>query len=1097
MRYERDLVLTEKIKNYLDSAAGMKTGILIGLLSIFIYACSDSSSSGPAAVSHNNDKIELYPPDPEPDAPDADVTSIKSAKDAKKLSLGQSMSGTGAKAGPPLAATWVAQGPGPTQGGQVENISPNNEVVGAIHTVVAHPSNADILLIGGANGGIWRTTNATAASPTWSPRIDSFPGLSIGAMEMDPANANKVLAGIGRFSSFGRNGSERTGLLLSNDGGVNWTQINDPLLQGENISGVAARGNMLLAASNTTGTGGLFRSTDNGGSWNQITPASGLAAGRAFDLVGDPSNALRFYTAIASVGVYRSDDNGATWTNISNNDVSVGGLQQTITGGGNNNTEMAVGSNGRVYAAVIINGQLNYLGFSDDQGGSWTAMDLPQVTRGGVINNASNATPIVITSNNHRLRNGDRITVTGVTGNTAANGTFTITNFNPVNPNQFILNGSSGNGAYAGGGAWTHVDGVNPRVKPGGQGGIHFSIVVDPADDNTVYVGGDRQDSPFINSIGAADFSGNLWRGDTTVAPTGAVPSPQWEHLTHSNAIAAIPGGGTASGSSPHADSREMVFDANGNIIEVDDGGIYRRTSPANNTGDWTSIIGNLQVTEFHDVAYDSNSNIIIGGAQDTGTPQQLSTGSTTWTSVSTADGGDVVVDDSSAPGQSTRFSSFQNLGGFRRQVYNAANAFVSSTNVGLTSAGNPLTPQFVTPLALNVTDETRLIIGGGNSVYESADQGDNITEINGPGANRNAMAYGHVNNPDLIVVGSGARVFMRTTAGGSLTATSAAFATGAVVDVVLDPADENNIYAISTTNVYQSTDAGANWTDITGDLDEQAGNYRSLEYVSGVTYDRLLVGTNAGVFLTSTANLGTWYEVGTNLPNVPVWDLDYDVADDVLLAGTLGRGAWTLANVSLLNQPPVALCQDISVDADAMCKGYAVAADVNNGSFDPDGGPISLALAPPAPYELGANDVTLTATDSLGAEDSCPAVVTVVDVTPAVIDSISVTPDKLWPPNHKMVPVTVSVTVSDNCDPDPVCRITSISVDEDDNGKGDGNTDDDWIITGDLTAELRAERSGRHDGREYEITVECTDDANNTTSAEVEVEVEHDKGKK
>lgn len=34
-----------------------------------------------------------------------------------------------------------------------------------------------------------------------------------------------------------------------------------------------------------------------------------------------------------------------------------------------------------------------------------------------------------------------------------------------------------------------------------------------------------------------------------------------------------------------------MVFDASGNIIEVDDGGIYRRTNPANNTGDWFSIV--------------------------------------------------------------------------------------------------------------------------------------------------------------------------------------------------------------------------------------------------------------------------------------------------------------------------------------------------------------------------------------------------------------------------------------------------------------------------------------------------------------------------
>ena len=78
-------------------------------------------------------------------------------------------------------------------------------------------------------------------------------------------------------------------------------------------------------------------------------------------------------------------------------------------------------------------------------------------------------------------------------------------------------------------------------IHPGGQGTIHLAIAVDRNDPNTVYVSGDRQDSPFPNFIGARDFSGRLFRGDTTVAPTGAVPSPQWEHLTHLNSIAQTP----------------------------------------------------------------------------------------------------------------------------------------------------------------------------------------------------------------------------------------------------------------------------------------------------------------------------------------------------------------------------------------------------------------------------------------------------------------------------------------------------------------------------------------------------------------------------
>ncbi|HSD50149.1 MAG TPA: RTX toxin, partial [Candidatus Methylomirabilis sp.] len=99
--------------------------------------------------------------------------------------------------------TWTAQGPAPNRNGQVQNLTPNNEVSGAIHAVVAHPTDPNVLYFGAVNGGVWRTTNATAASPAWSPLTDFEQSLSIGALEMDPGNSQILLAGIGRFSSFG------------------------------------------------------------------------------------------------------------------------------------------------------------------------------------------------------------------------------------------------------------------------------------------------------------------------------------------------------------------------------------------------------------------------------------------------------------------------------------------------------------------------------------------------------------------------------------------------------------------------------------------------------------------------------------------------------------------------------------------------------------------------------------------------------------------------------------------------------------------------------------------------------------------------------
>jgi hypothetical protein len=67
------------------------------------------------------------------------------------------------------------------------------------------------------------------------------------------------------------------------------------------------------------------------------------------------------------------------------------------------------------------------------------------------ITGASNASPIVISSTAHGLSTGDAISVSGVAGNTAANGVFTVTK---VDDNSFSLNGTTGNAAYTSGGTW-------------------------------------------------------------------------------------------------------------------------------------------------------------------------------------------------------------------------------------------------------------------------------------------------------------------------------------------------------------------------------------------------------------------------------------------------------------------------------------------------------------------------------------------------------------------------------------------------------------------------------------------------------------------
>ncbi len=196
-------------------------------------------------------------------------------------------------------------------------------------------------------------------------------------------------------------------------------------------------------------------------------------------------------------------------------------------------------------------------------------------------------------------------------------------------------------------------------------------------------------------------------------------------------------------------------------------------------------------------------------------------------------------------------------------------------------------------------------------------------------------------------------------------------------------------------------------------------------------------------------------------------------------------------------NRPPVAVCKNIELAADENCRAFITASMVDGGSYDPDeGDEITLSLDNTGPFGPGSYDVELTVTDREGASDSCFAVVTVADETAPTVTGSAVSPDTLWPPNHKMAPVTVSVETTDNCDSSPVSKIVAVESNEPEDGTGDGSTSPDWEITGDLTLNLRAERSGSGTGRIYTITVQCGDASGNVTTGIVTVLVPKNKKK-
>jgi len=179
-------------------------------------------------------------------------------------------------------------------------------------------------------------------------------------------------------------------------------------------------------------------------------------------------------------------------------------------------------------------------------------------------------------------------------------------------------------------------------------------------------------------------------------------------------------------------------------------------------------------------------------------------------------------------------------------------------------------------------------------------------------------------------------------------------------------------------------------------------------------------------------------------------------------------------------NYPPAALCHNVIKLADGNCQAAVTAAEVDNGSRDPDGDPITLSLSPAGPYLLGTTPVTLTVADNHGHTNSCAATITVIDTQPPDV-TYSVSQPELWPPNHNLVNVGLSASATDNCSQGNVPVTVRVFSNEDDTAPGGGRAfSPDAVDIGPTTLRLRQERVGNSIGRVYLIVVSATDSSGN-----------------
>ena len=524
-------------------------------------------------------------------------------------------------------SVWAPLGPSQIPRGQTDTTKgPRNTVSGRVSAIAVDPTNPDVVYASGAQGGVWKSTNATTASPAWTALTDNQPSLAVGAIAIDPADTNIVYVGTGEA-----NGSCDSyygeGILRSTDGGATWTTlagnpggpfagqsiskiIIDPATAGtDNATTLWASTALAFLSSGTeqcalaTGiyNGALWRSTDSGNTWTRMNVPTGALSGpgaRIHDLALDPVDDNILYVAVRSAptpvngGVWRS--NNAKDVNPKFTLVNSGFAQEAVafpqvlrvTIGIANQTTLPLQRT--LYAALESASGSGLWGFykTTSGGATWSHVD------GGNHGNGK-----IVGTTLTRL-NGPAFS-TAWKGKRIILGNFVSARVSAVNSASSIsLN-------------------VNFGMKPttqtwsvaaypdycNGQCFYDMTVGVDPHDStgNTLYVGGNPQSF-------AGDLNDSHHRSHTLWVSTDG--GSHWGSVSE----------GSASTGGIHTDDHAIAFDpsAAGRVYDGNDGGIWRSDDGG---ASWTDLNTNIAITQFQSVTQSAfNTDKIMGGTQDNGT---------------------------------------------------------------------------------------------------------------------------------------------------------------------------------------------------------------------------------------------------------------------------------------------------------------------------------------------------------------------------------------------------------------------------------------------------------------------------------------------
>ncbi len=688
-------------------------------------------------------------------------------------------------------ASWSLIGPAPVANGQVPGVNP---VSGRVAGIAPDPTNANIIYLATAGGGVWKTTDGGGS---WTPLTDNQPTLFMGAIAVAPTNPNIIYAGTGE-STNALDSYYGLGVLVSTDAGATWTLQN------------------------------------NGGAFTRKTFSK---------IVVDPTNANIVYGAVANGGsngvggndgIWKSVDGGVTWTNTT---VAIPG----VTGNS-------------VFSDLVIN--------STTPSQLFCAVGNP----GGAAENG-----VYVTNNG-----GATWAAAGNFPGGAADGNIKI-DISRSNPLTLYASASDPatqgilfvDKSVDGGVTWTNT--TMPPNYLGTQGFYDSTVAVDPTNANTVFLGG-QIDNTGHNGVLESTDGGATWN-DITIGVSGA--------------------------DGPHADHHAAAFDASGNYLDGDDGGIWRLQNPTPGAIVWTDLNSNLSTLQAEGIALNPTTpNIAYMGTQDNGTDEY--TGALAWQQDRGGDGGFVRVDPNNPM---IVYHTFFRVMGSVSFIERSNDGGVTWTDIS--TGVNPTdNSDFYPPYQIDQSNPNRLILGT-DHVYETLDQGATWSIIGTPGTaglttTGSIAAIGLSQSaPNTIYVADDAgNVFVTNNDGTSWTQINLPGAAQSVNQLVVDPTNSNSVYAVRDIfgpgKVFHSTDGGASWTDISGNLPDLPTYALALDPTNNILY----AGNDNGVFASNNGG-ASWSVFGTGLPNAQVRELEYNASLGILAAGTHGRSMWEISTVA------------------------------------------------------------------------------------------------------------------------------------------------------------------------------------------------------